>query len=114
MYDVSSFVVSPCGQRLLAACKRVALDYSQLSDEELLTKAVGGFTDGVLASAPLETNSAFAFDPASDPGARRMPCCHRSPAQRSPAQREPCVSLHARGYPAPTAALPARRRAQPC
>lgn len=68
VYDVSAFVVSPCGQRLLAACKRVALNYSQLSDEEMLTKAVGGFTDGVLASAPLEFNSAFAFDPASDPG----------------------------------------------
>ncbi len=47
--SVSSFVVSPCGQRLLG-CSRVA-DFEDLTNATLLNEAVGPNVDAVLSSS---------------------------------------------------------------
>lgn len=71
VHDVSSFVVSPCGQKVLACAGGVASPdaFSYWSNMTALEEAVFPAVDGIIANQSFpEHPRAFAFSSASDPG----------------------------------------------
>lgn len=67
VYDVSSYVVSPCGQKLLE-CNRTAPNALDLGNTSMLEASVGPYVDGVLTTAAYPFPASFAFSAAQDPG----------------------------------------------
>lgn len=67
VYDVSSYVVSPCGQKLLE-CNRTAPNALDLGNTSLLEATVGPYVDGVLTTGAHPFPASFAFSAAQDPG----------------------------------------------
>lgn len=68
VYDVSEYVVAPCGQRLLQQCGRVAPDSLSLDNETLLATTIGPYTDGLVTSTNGEWPTQFTFSATTDPG----------------------------------------------
>lgn len=71
VHDVSEYVVSPCGQALLACPtgNRASPDFMDLSNSTLLEEAIGGSVDGMLSSSANPFAKSFALSAALDPGA---------------------------------------------
>lgn len=68
VFDVSEFVVAPCGQRLVQGCGRASPDSLEASNDTLLADSVGDYTDGVVIASPLAWPTQFSFSGASSPG----------------------------------------------
>lgn len=65
--DVSSFVTSACGQKILG-CGREGPDAMALDNTTMLDETVGPSVDGLLTSAAYSYPKSFAFSAAQDPG----------------------------------------------
>lgn len=80
VYDVSEYVVAPCGQRLVQSCNRVAPDSLSLNNATLLSSTIGAYTDGLVTSSNSAWPTQFTFSATEDPGewrtrqARREGC----------------------------------------
>lgn len=65
--DVSKFVTSPCGQKILT-CGNEGPDAMALDNTTLLAATVGPKVDGLLTTAGYSYPKSFAFSAAQDPG----------------------------------------------
>lgn len=65
--DVSQFVTSPCGQKILA-CNHTSPDAMKLGNATYLKETLGPQIDGILTSSPYNDSRTFAFSAAQDPG----------------------------------------------
>ncbi|KAL6766146.1 FAP24 [Auxenochlorella protothecoides x Auxenochlorella symbiontica] len=68
VYDVSEYVVAPCGQRLVQSCNRVAPDSLSLNNAALLSSTIGAYTDGLVTSSNSAWPTQFTFSATEDPG----------------------------------------------
>ncbi|KAL6767340.1 FAP24 [Auxenochlorella protothecoides x Auxenochlorella symbiontica] len=68
VYDVSEYVVAPCGQRLVQSCNRVAPDSLSLNNATLLSSTIGAYTDGLVTSSNSAWPTQFTFSATEDPG----------------------------------------------
>lgn len=70
VHSAPEYVVSPCGQALLACANdtREAPDAMSLGDTEALEEGVGGAIDGLLATLAYPYPKSIAFSASMDPG----------------------------------------------
>ena len=65
--DVSKYVTSPCGQKILS-CGQEGPDAMSLDNNTMLTSTVSPYVDGLLSTAAYSYPKSFAFSAAQDPG----------------------------------------------